>query len=291
MRCIHVLKGGTFQCGQCLPCRTKARRTWTHRILLEAKSHKNNAFVTLTYDAQHEPPDYSLVPGDAQKFMKRLRKAVHPLAIRYFIVGEYGELYGRPHFHLIIFGGPEVDILRFMVSKTWTLGRIEVEPLTPERAQYCAKYTTKKMTKKDDKRLAGRHPEFARMSLKPGIGATAVPELSAPFLTNEHCKAFLAREGDVPTFLKTAGRSLPLGRYLRSKISEEVGLSQTAAGKLLRQKFKTDKDYETLRALYEATGSLEAYFEEKGFCADAQKAEQMVKNLAAKMKLKNTRKM
>jgi len=39
-----------------------------------------------------------------QLFLKRLRKAIEPRIIRYFLCGEYGEKYGRPHYHALIFG-------------------------------------------------------------------------------------------------------------------------------------------------------------------------------------------
>lgn len=36
-------------CGQCLPCRVKYRRLWTHRCLLEQRMHSDSSFLTLTY--------------------------------------------------------------------------------------------------------------------------------------------------------------------------------------------------------------------------------------------------
>ena len=95
-----------FGCGQCIPCRIGKRRLWTHRILLESFTHDYNSFVTLTYDESHLPEDGGLNHGHVQKFLKLLRKKVAPAKVRYFVVGEYGEKSGRPHYHLALFGFP-----------------------------------------------------------------------------------------------------------------------------------------------------------------------------------------
>lgn len=76
------------------------------------------------------------------------------------------------------------------------------------------------MTSKDDVRLYGRHPEFARMSLKPGIGADFMHEVAS-----SHMEFNLAsREVDVPSTLRHGGRMLPLGPYLTRKLRTYVGM-------------------------------------------------------------------
>lgn len=212
-----------FGCGQCLPCRINRRRLWTHRLVLEGMKHEESIFVTLTYSPENYPQDGSLVPKHAQDWLKRLRKAVHPCRIRFYLVGEYGEKTWRAHYHAVIFGmGVRHAAL---VAETWGLGHVLTGSLTSESAAYVAGYVTKKMTSADDERLNGRYPEFCRMSLRPGIGAGATDEI-VEFLTSDIGSRYLVANGDVPTVLKHGGRSLPLGRYLRRLIREKMDIPE-----------------------------------------------------------------
>lgn len=79
------------------------------------------------------------------------------------------------------------------------------------------------MTSPDDSRLNGRHPEFARMSLRPGIGADAMAILAAQLHSDSGLDA-LVNTGDVPRSLKIGRKSIPIGRYLRQKLREEMGM-------------------------------------------------------------------
>lgn len=210
-----------YPCGQCLPCRLNRRRLWTHRIILEAKLHERNSFVTLTYDQAHYPESGSLSLGDYQRFLKRLRKRVG--AFRYFIVGEYGTNTWRAHYHAALFGvGAEHAPA---VQEAWSLGFTHCGDLTADSAQYIAGYVVKKLTRFDDPALAGRHPEFARMSLRPGIGA-GFAERFAAGLNSEPGATSIGVTGDVPATARTDGRHLPLGRYLRRKLREELGFDE-----------------------------------------------------------------
>jgi len=93
-----------FGCGQCMPCRFNRRRLWTARLLLEATQHENKSFITLTYNDKNAPKDHSLDPSHYKNFIKRLRKAIYPKKIRYYLVGEYGDHTQRPHYHAALFG-------------------------------------------------------------------------------------------------------------------------------------------------------------------------------------------
>lgn len=216
-----------------MPCRINFRRIWSHRILLESLCHHSNSFLTLTYDEEHLPIDGSLIPRHTQLWLKRFREVIKPVKFRYFLVGEYGDLSQRPHYHAALFGvGPEQqDIVR----ETWGMGHVFLGDLTLQSAQYIAGYVTKKMTSKSDSRLNGRHPEFSRMSLRPGIGATAVPSISSSILDSLHGCKLLSDLGDVPTSLNHGTRSLPLGRYLRQKLREEIGYEKDTEYQKIRK--------------------------------------------------------
>ena len=58
-------------------------------------------FVTLTYDDDHLPEYNSLNYKHFQDFMKRLRKS-HS-GVRFYMCGEYGEDFSRPHYHALLF--------------------------------------------------------------------------------------------------------------------------------------------------------------------------------------------
>lgn len=230
-----------FGCGQCLPCRINRRRTWTHRIMLEAAQHGDNSFWTLTYDDAEMPLTKdgkpTLEPKHLTDFLKRLRFAYQPRKLRYFNVGEYGEKTERPHYHLALFNFPHCergltavnrrgDCCRVCdyVRKVWAKGIVHSGHLEDASAAYIAGYITKKMTAKDDPRLCGRHPEFARMSLRPGIGAGFMPEVASALLSHNLEKDLI----DVPTSLQHGRYVRPLGRYLTRQLRKHVGREENA---------------------------------------------------------------
>lgn len=193
-------------------------------MLLESLKHGDSSFVTLTYDDTHLPEGGSLVLRDLQTFLKRLRFHIHPRRLRYYAVGEYGEKTHRPHYHAAVFGlGREYGPL---IQSCWAKGFTMTGDLTKDSAQYIAQYVTKKMHRPDDPRLEGRFPEFARMSRNPGIGFTALEEV-ADTLSTEHGCNYLEKNLDVPDALKHGGKNWPLGRYLKGKLREKMGMSIT----------------------------------------------------------------
>jgi len=216
--------------------------------------HEHSAFVTLTYDEENLPKDNSLNPKEFQKWIKRLRKEYSPKKLRYFGVGEYGDKSDRPHYHAILYGVepcwkgqsmfdkegqccPPCD----RISKTWGKGLVFIGTVTPDSAGYCCGYVTKKMTsEKTDfqkKYLKGRNPEFARMSLRPGIGTEAIHhfvEKSLPY-----GKDVLKDGKDVLTVIRIAGKKLPIGRYLRGKIREKIGETKEVSPEAMAEYAKT----------------------------------------------------
>jgi hypothetical protein len=227
--------------------------------MLEAGLYADNAFVTLTYAVD----PFSLDPMDHRRFMDALRKRVAPLRVRFYMVGEYGEKSERPHFHYVLFGYPSCrraveargkyrccsacDLL----EEVWGKGHIKNLPLEMGSARYVARYVVKKMTRFDDPRLRNRHPEFSRMSLKPGIGH-GVLERVASVITRYN---LLTPEGDVPVTLRHGDLEWPLGRYLRRKLRLSLGLDERSPHVLSAEaayKHSLSPETETMRALQEA---------------------------------------
>lgn len=220
-------------CGQCMPCRINRRRIWVHRLMLEAALHADKSFVTVTYSDGNLPPGGTLVPADLRNFLKRLRKAVEPARLRFFACGEYGETTQRPHYHLALFGYPNCSYGQSRYSRThrnccpacdalrdaWGLGAVFLGELSDASASYVAGYVLKKMTSADDVRLGGRHPEFARMSNRPGIGADMMHEVASTLLTFNLDET----QPDVPSALRHGRRMMALGRYLHRKLRTYVG--------------------------------------------------------------------
>lgn len=242
MKCLYpVVCSGrrVFSCGQCVPCRVYRKSVWTNRILLEAMQHEHNSFATLTY--REQPIGGSVSPGELSGFIKRLRFHFGG-RFRFFGVGEYGDRTWRPHYHVALFGFPSCEQLGFgsrveeqgcicgpctLVRKAWGSGFVMLGSLELKSARYIAGYTVKKMGSVTDTRLAGRHPEFARMSLRPGIGADATWDIASALLVYRP----ELREEDLAVELN--GRPMPLGSYLRRKVRREVGLPEKASPEYL----------------------------------------------------------
>ena len=109
MKCLNPfvldLKGEDMSiivpCGQCSECRKIRANMWAIRMMHEIKYHNVNIFVTLTYNDESMADGAQLVQKDLTDYIKRVRKAVEPRKIKYYACGEYGERFGRPHYHLI----------------------------------------------------------------------------------------------------------------------------------------------------------------------------------------------
>lgn len=257
----YVKEGKAFGCGQCLPCRHNKARIWTHRIMLEAYQHKENCFLTLTYADDNQ---INLEPAHATNFIKRLRGYISPGKIRYYLVGEYGSKTQRPHYHLALFGFPtcprgqtrqprkeqpmsccENCNTMFML---WTHGRVDLARLEPASARYIAGYVVKKMTRHDHPDLEGRYPEFARMSLRPGIGHGAVSEIASTLMLNNYDKP------DVPKVLMHGRAKMPLGRYLTRELRKQMGMSPDAPPETIKEMEETLQPLRTLSESYAPPG-------------------------------------
>lgn len=147
--------------------------------------YSDNCMVTLTYNDDHLPPDRGLHYDDLQRFMKRLRKRfrgsdyvvldpeqpdVLDNPIRHYGCGEYGDNFGRPHFHILLFNFDFADKRFYKFSKTghplyrseiledlWSekgkpIGFADIASVSFEMAAYVARYCMKKYTNPDSRK-------------------------------------------------------------------------------------------------------------------------------------------
>lgn len=195
LRRNDVVRRLQVPCGRCVGCRLERSRQWAVRCMHEASLYDANVFVTLTYDDEHLPEFNSLNYKHFQDFMKRLRKRFEPVNIRFYMCGEYGDDFSRPHYHACLFNCFFPDRRRIssgtsgsplyrsdILSSLWPHGYSSIGDVTFESAAYVARYVMKKVTgdaadshyttvDPDTGEISKRTPEFNKMSLKPGIGA------------------------------------------------------------------------------------------------------------------------
>lgn len=191
-------------CGRCIGCRLERSRQNAIRCMHESELHQENSFITLTYRDQdlvlgdNETP--TLHPRDLQLFLKRLRKAYGP-GIKFFACGEYGSTTRRPHYHACLFGWDPPDKELYSVHRDnqifsstildnlWTHGDTKVGALTFESAAYVARYVMDKKLGRAAKyyETNGLHPEFVRMSRRPGIGSAWYDKYESDCFPHDFC--------------------------------------------------------------------------------------------------------
>lgn len=184
-------------CRNCIGCRIDKSREWAVRIMHEQSLHAENMFITLTYNDEHLPRDQGLHHDHFKDFMKRLRRwADYNLdgrKISYYMCGEYGAKFGRPHYHAIIFNLRMPDAKKYgklwnseILERLWGKGYTSIGNVTLQSAAYVARYIMKKVTgdqaeKHYIKALVDEEtgeivdrfevePEYNRMSTRPAIG-------------------------------------------------------------------------------------------------------------------------
>lgn len=194
-------------CGQCLGCKLEYSRQWAIRCQHELQYHKENCFITMTYDDEHLP-SRGVEKKHVQDFFKRLRYHLNnddnykkrlrlyhgrdpsfdfEVNIRYFGCSEYGGQTLRPHYHFMIFGFIPDDLVLYsqggsgckvylseMLSEIWSHGNVLVgESCNFETAAYIARYVVKNFEQKellDGNFFKVFHKTFVLSSRNPAIG-------------------------------------------------------------------------------------------------------------------------
>jgi len=179
-------------CGKCLNCRNRRRMDLAVRLTHESRTHKHTAFVTLTYDRENLPYGNTLVPKHLTQFIKAIRNRGYK--VRFFGAGEYGTENSRPHYHCLIFGlkVPDAELMSVkkgrkyygseFLKQCWGRGHIDLTFPSDPAMMYVTKYHIDKVggdlaekhyewLVEETGEIIQRHPEFARMSNRPGLGA------------------------------------------------------------------------------------------------------------------------
>lgn len=160
-------------CGKCLPCKRKMQIEWLFRLEQEINVCNSVFFVTFTYETPPMTPKgyMTLKKSDMVKYWKRLRRAhdksekiylsevakkkytkYERKPVKYFMCGEYGTDFYRPHHHAIIFNANPVDIEKYWStydSKTgerkslgWVYNDL-TRQVTPGAIRYVLNYINK----------------------------------------------------------------------------------------------------------------------------------------------------
>jgi len=197
----HFLVG----CKQCVWCRLARSREVAMRIMHEMRYHRESWFFTLTYDDEHLPQS-CCGPTLDRKRITRFRKDVYQCDARdffpefkSFVVGEYGDVGQRPHYHGIAFVDFPWQVMEVEKSKTgvrqyvcaeltrlWKEGRHRISKVNFELAAYAARYALKKVTgKKSDRHYGGRREEFS--SWCHGLGSEYFEEFRGDVYPADEC--------------------------------------------------------------------------------------------------------
>ncbi|QCS36301.1 replication initiator protein [Capybara microvirus Cap1_SP_223] len=176
---------GPVPCGRCINCQINRSQQWSIRCLDEFKITGIGFFLTLTF----KKTDGKLRRKPLQDFLKRLRKEISPVKIRYFGCGEYGSKGLRPHYHLLVFGWRPDDLVSFRVDRkgqilyrsalieriwhshtdnSYVAGFISIGDINEVTCRYASKYCSKLGS------FDSEYPPFSAMSTHPGIGASSV---------------------------------------------------------------------------------------------------------------------
>lgn len=226
-------------CGKCELCAVDMRYSKALRIMLEAESWPGRSyFITLTFDNENLG-DGELNHDEWAQFMKNFRQkfcqakyckikdrggkrhgreySVTFKKIKQVMAGEYGDKFGRKHFHGIIFNHSFTDIEftgRYSekgnpiytspsLRDCWQKGAVQVAPLEFDLALYIAAYVTDKVDQPDVNH-GRRKKQYGRFGV--GIGLEWIKKYWHDVLVSGR--------------VKTLEREFPAPRYFLKKIEE-----------------------------------------------------------------------
>ena len=243
-------------CGWCLNCRVDKQNELTHRCEKELINFKCGAFVTLTYDDYHivdkmtkdinGSPVATLSRSDLKHYMYRLRSNIKNRMpdtllsnhhFKYLAVGEYGgdgQIFDRPHLHLLLFG-LDYAVCKREIQKAWQgKGITKVLPILNGGIQYVLKYLDKQMfgelaqIKYDNNNI---ERPFQVHSL--GLGSSLYTDQLSYIKTHNGCYRWKGKDVPIPPYYKNK-------YYIKSNPElYKLGKTQQKYEKLYNIKFKS----------------------------------------------------
>ncbi len=195
-------KSFPLNCSKCISCRGTLASQWTSRYCNEYSMNEQNTVLTLSYSDENLPKYGSLNPDHTDKFLASIRRELlkkYNIKIKYALIGEYGGLTHRPHYHILIFGWDPTDKevyqkktatssalwLSEFIQKHWPYGLAFIGEFNQGTAQYVADHNSHKIRSElagiqEDEKNWVKHPitgeavelykEFVRRSTRPAIG-------------------------------------------------------------------------------------------------------------------------
>nr|QJB19605.1 MAG: replication initiator protein [Microvirus sp.] len=196
-------------CGKCPECLKRRVASWSFRLEREALSWSKQFFVTLTYAV---PPIstngfMSLDKSHPQLFFKNLR---HHGKFKYYLCGEYGTQFKRPHYHVILLCDSSITEesisacwMDFSVSPRVSRGHVYFGKVESASIKYTVQYYDKGdwyPSHQNDDRL----PEFSLMS--KGLGKSWITPETRQYILSNPERQFLYTKGGgkmaIPSYFK-----------------------------------------------------------------------------------------
>lgn len=254
MECINPIwlkqKQLDVPCGKCGHCLKRRISDWTIRCENELQNSHYALFITLTY--AQDP--LQLYKTDLQKFFKRVRRAGGEFS--YLAVGDYGDTFGRPHYHVLLFVKND-DFPAQYIDKLWQSGDgvrkrgfVDVKQCTMGRIKYVVKYGL--LAKLDwNKETDKKQPPFFLMSKRPALGLGYLTETR----TNWHKSAEIR-------YFASGNFKLPLPRYYRDKLFRtNQALAELEKSKYISERLERRDDQLRRQSINAGQDPLNTYYE------------------------------
>lgn len=235
------------RCGYCYPCRLTRLRQWIFRLRQEEKQHTKAYFVTLTYSPatvpisengfmtlhtptkvwSEEKKKMITKSSDLQIFFKNLRNTYRYKKygkwqydkvpeIKYYAVGEYGSKgessgFGRPHYHAIIFGADEDNIVESWRLYNQHAGDVYLGEVNEQTIAYTLTYMITKSGIQKKHHRDDRVKEYSIMS--KGIGQK--------YIEDKNVREYYQNNPLNMSILQEDGTRIGLPKYYRDYMYKE----------------------------------------------------------------------
>ena len=138
-------------CGTCFCCRLDLQKQMQDRMFCAWHSHDCSAYVTFTYDDSHLVyqdgfRQATLSKEDVHKYLDNIKHKFKNVDFEYYLCGEYGDSFNRPHYHALFFG-LDFQLHKRFFETSWKKGNVKVLPVNDRAFSYVTKYIVKPYSK------------------------------------------------------------------------------------------------------------------------------------------------